>query len=161
HRYGEIDGRLFIDMRLVEGDDLATLLDRNGPLAPARAVNVISQVASALAAAHAGGLVPRDVKPSNVLVASQSPGDLDFIYLVDFGIGRLINAADGITMTGAAIGSADYMAPERFGSGPIDHRVDVYSLACLLFECLTARKPFVVAEPIGLINAHFTEPPPI
>jgi ABC-type multidrug transport system ATPase subunit len=160
HRYGEIDGRLFIDMRLVDGDALATRLREAGPLTPAKAVNVIGQVAAALDAAHADGLVHRDVKPSNVLLTtSASLGDLDFVYLVDFGIARQI-AVDGLTATGDTVGSVDYMAPERYSGGPVDHRVDVYSLGCLLFECLTARKPFVAPEQAGLIAAHLLNPPP-
>ncbi|WP_232665169.1 protein kinase domain-containing protein [Pseudonocardia sp. TRM90224] len=161
HRYGEIGGQLFIDMRLVEGRDLAEVLS-SGPLEPAAAVDVVAQVAAALDAAHADGLVHRDVKPSNVLCAgstAEQAAGTDFVYLVDFGIARSIGGA-GITTDGAAIGSIDYMAPERFSQGPTDHRIDVYSLACLLFECLTARKPFVSPERLGVISAHMTAPPP-
>jgi ABC-type multidrug transport system ATPase subunit/serine/threonine protein kinase len=158
HRYGEIGGHLFIDMRLVEGADLDTVLT-GGPLDPETAVGVVEQVASALGAAHADGLVHRDVKPSNVLCAGTTH-PTDFVYLVDFGIARAIDGS-GLTTDGAAIGSIDYMAPERFSTGgQVDHRVDVYSLACLLFECLTARKPFVAAERIALVTAHLQDPPP-
>ncbi|HEV7452136.1 MAG TPA: ATP-binding cassette domain-containing protein [Pseudonocardiaceae bacterium] len=163
HRYGEIDGRLFIDMRLVEGDDLGAVLAKRGTLPPASAVNVISQVAAALDAAHADGLVHRDVKPSNVLVASsESLGEMDFVYLVDFGIAHAMGlSGPGITAVGAALGTVDYMAPERFGTGPADRRVDVYALACLLFECLTGRKPFTGGAPLASINAHLHTPPPL
>jgi ABC-type multidrug transport system ATPase subunit/serine/threonine protein kinase len=161
HRYGQIDGRLFIDMRLVEGDDLASVLTQRGPLEPRRAVNVIGQVAAALEAAHDDGLIHRDVKPSNVLVAtSQSLGDTDFVYLVDFGIARPVGGAGGLTTAGSAIGSVDYMAPERFENGMVDHRADIYSLGCLLFECLTGNKPFVGAEPYAVIASHMNQPPP-
>ncbi|EOD68459.1 serine/threonine-protein kinase, partial [Amycolatopsis vancoresmycina] len=110
HAYGEIDGRLYLDMRLVEGRDLKELLEA-GPLEPGRAAEIVAQVAGALDAAHADGLVHRDVKPSNVLVT-----DAGFVYLVDFGIARSMTAeGTSITGTGNVIGTLDYMAPERFG----------------------------------------------
>ena len=169
HRYGEIDGQLFLDMRLVEGEDLASLLRRSGPLTPARAVDVVGQVARALDAAHAGGLVHRDVKPSNVLLVGRSDGgDLagsapgeDFAYLADFGIARVTDegTGPGLTGTGLAIGSTDYMAPERFTREPLDGRADVYSLACVLYELLTGRRPFAPGDPMGLMYAHLHEEP--
>ncbi|MGY1726693.1 serine/threonine-protein kinase [Geodermatophilus sp. SYSU D01062] len=170
HRYGEVDGQLFLDMRLVEGEDLASLLRRAGRLSPARAVDVVGQVARALDAAHAGGLVHRDVKPSNVLLvaradggdlAASAPGE-DFCYLADFGIARTSADATGpaLTGTGMAVGSTEYMAPERFGSGPLDARADVYSLACVLFEALTGRRLFAGDDPVALMAAHVHEPPP-
>ncbi|WP_328456494.1 serine/threonine-protein kinase [Amycolatopsis sp. NBC_00438] len=155
HAYGEIDGRLYLDMRLVEGDDLGTRLTAGGPLPPADAVDVIGQVAQALAAAHAEGLVHRDVKPSNVLV-----GPTGFAYLVDFGIARAAGPATGLTATGGAVGTLDYMAPERFADAPADHRVDVYSLACVLHQCLTGSKPFAATTAASLIGAHLHQPPP-
>jgi serine/threonine protein kinase len=155
HAYGEIDGRLYLDMRLVEGDDLGTRLTAGGPLAPAAAVDVTGQVAQALAAAHAEGLVHRDVKPSNVLV-----GPTGFAYLVDFGIARAAGPATGLTITGGAVGTLDYMAPERFTDAPSDHRVDVYSLACVLHQCLTGSKPFTATTAASLIGAHLHQPPP-
>jgi serine/threonine-protein kinase len=170
HRYGEIDGQLFLDMRLVEGEDLGSLIARTGPLTPARAVDVVGQVARALDAAHAGGLVHRDVKPSNVLLVGRADGgDLagsaageDFAYLADFGIARVTDEGTGpaLTGTGLAIGSTDYMAPERFSQLPLDGRADVYSLACVLFELLTGRRPFAPGDPVGLMYAHLHEEPP-
>ncbi|MGW5723761.1 protein kinase domain-containing protein [Amycolatopsis sp. NPDC003865] len=156
HAYGEIDGRLYLDMRLVDGDDLGSRLAAGGALAPADAVDVIGQVAQALAAAHAEGLVHRDVKPSNVLV-----GATGFAYLVDFGIARAAGPATGITATGGAVGTLDYMAPERFTDAPADHRVDVYSLACVLHQCLTGSKPFAATTAASLIGAHLHQPPPL
>ncbi|MGY1745339.1 protein kinase domain-containing protein [Blastococcus sp. SYSU D00695] len=169
HRYGEIDGQLFLDMRLVEGEDLGSLLARSGPLAPPRAVDVVGQVARALDAAHAMGLVHRDVKPSNVLLVARADGaDLagsaageDFAYLADFGIARVADDDAGLTGSGLAIGSTDYMAPERFGRDALDGRADVYSLACVLFELLTGRRPFAPGDPVGLMYAHLHEPPPV
>lgn len=161
HRYGEIDGRLFLDMRLVEGEDLGEALDRDGPMPPHRAVSIISQVARALDAAHDDGLIHRDVKPSNVLLSN--PGsDEDFIYLVDFGIARTAGSgqAAALTHTGAALGSFDYMAPERFLDSVLDRRTDVYSLACLLYECLMARRPFTGDGLPTLMYAHLNLPPP-
>ncbi|ROP42494.1 serine/threonine-protein kinase [Saccharothrix texasensis] len=155
HAYGELDGRLYLDMRLVDGQDLAARLRGGGPLDPGEAVGIVEQVAQALGAAHAQNLVHRDVKPSNVLIA-----DAGFAYLVDFGIARALDATTGLTGTGAAIGTLDYMAPERFGDGPTDYRVDVYSLACLLHECLTGSKPFAGTTAASLIGAHLNQPPP-
>jgi hypothetical protein len=157
HRYGEIDGRLFLDMRLVEGADLGAVLAQEGGLAPARAVAVVEQLASALDAAHADGLVHRDVKPSNTLLTGG-----DFAYLVDFGIARSIseNASGPLTRTGAAVGTLAYMAPERFGPGRPDRLVDVYSLACLLHEVLTGRRPFPDLDFAALLSAHIHRPPP-
>ncbi|SFT75693.1 40-residue YVTN family beta-propeller repeat-containing protein [Geodermatophilus amargosae] len=155
HDYGEIDGRLFIDMRLVDGRDLGALLTE-GPLPPARTVALLSQVADALEAAHADHLVHRDVKPSNVLVTAT-----DFVYVVDFGIARSIGSTrTSLTITGATVGTLDYMAPERFTDQPIDGRVDVYSLACVLAQCLTGRRPFRGEDLPALLYAHLYVDPP-
>ena len=158
HDYGEIDGQLFIDMRLISGTDLAKEIRQVGPLPPARAVSIIAQLASALAAAHAERLVHRDVKPSNVLISRTDRGE-DFVHLADFGVARN-EAATPLTATGSAIGTVDYMAPEQFGDGPIDHRVDVYALGCVLYEALTAGKPFRASGPLAKMNAHLNTPPP-
>ncbi|MGW4587144.1 serine/threonine-protein kinase [Amycolatopsis thermoflava] len=155
HAFGEIDGRLYLDMRLVEGADLKDQLAA-GPMPPVRALALLAQVAGALDAAHADGLVHRDVKPSNILVTPA-----DFVYLVDFGIARGAGPdATAITQSGAVIGTLDYMAPERFGDAPVDGRADVYALACVLFECLTGRRPFPAAEPLAQVRAHLQDPPP-
>lgn len=160
HRYGEIEGRLFLDMRLVPGRDVAEVLAHDGPMTPARAVAIVGQAARALDSAHADGLIHRDVKPSNILVTGE--GDDEFVYLVDFGIARSTTDAAGpaLTQTGSALGSFDYMAPERFLEQPVDKRVDVYALACVLFECLTGRRPFTGDGLAVLMYAHLnTEPP--
>ncbi|MEV0066788.1 serine/threonine-protein kinase [Amycolatopsis sp. NPDC050768] len=156
HAYGEIDGRLYLDMRLVEGQDLKDLI-AVGPLTAVRAAGLITQVASALDAAHADGLVHRDVKTSNILVT-----DGDFVYLVDFGIARSMSGAvTSITGTGNVIGTLDYMAPERFGDKPLDGSVDVYALACVFYECLTGHRPFPVDGAVAQMGAHLTAPPPL
>ncbi|WP_394619469.1 protein kinase [Lentzea sp. JNUCC 0626] len=155
HAYGEIDDRLYLDMRLVEGADLSDLI-RTEPLEPARAVRIVEQVASALDAAHADGLIHRDVKPSNILVTAG-----DFVYLVDFGIARSASpAATSLTASGSVVGTLDYMAPERFESGPVDGRADVYALACVLFACLSGRRPFTADGTAAQIWAHLNEAPP-
>jgi len=154
HDYGEIDGRLFVSMRLIEGRDLATVL-AEGPLDPARAVRIVDQVARALHAAHKVGLIHRDIKPSNILLDAD-----DFAYLIDFGIAR---AADDtrMTKTGNTIGTFAYIAPERLdGRGDEDARVDIYSLACVLYECLAGEPPFGGDTMARLVAAHLNTPPP-
>ena len=137
--YGDIDGRMYIAMKHVEGQNLAQLVG-HGPLPAARAVRIISQVASALASAHKQGLVHRDVKPSNILLTTDQSGR-DFAYLADFGIMRSV-AGDTTSLTaGFVVGTVDYMAPEQF-SGTVDARSDTYALGCVLFTCLTGRVPF-------------------
>lgn len=152
HDYGEINGQFYVDMRLIEGTSLRALLARNGPLSPARAVAIVSQVASALDAAHAAGVTHRDVKPENILITGN-----DFAYLVDFGIARA--ATDpGLTQTGTAIGTYNYMAPERFSGNEVTYRSDIYALACVLAECLTGAPPYRVDSIEQLIAAHLMQP---
>jgi ABC-type amino acid transport substrate-binding protein len=160
HDFGEIDGTLYIDMRLIEGEDLGQLL-RRGLLAPECAVDIVSQIARALDAAHAAGLVHRDVKPSNVLLSRTDDG-LDFCYLIDFGIARSVQGtgATALTSTGQAIGTVDYIAPERLTAAGTDRRADVYALACLLHELLTGVAPFAGADPMAVLYAHVHRPPP-
>ncbi|PRX43622.1 serine/threonine-protein kinase [Prauserella shujinwangii] len=158
HDYGEIDGQPFLDMRLVEGVDLGELLAREGALEPARAVRIIAQVAGALDAAHADGLVHRDVKPSNVLV-SHGDGETDHVYLVDFGIASAATDTR-LTGTGDTVGTPHYMAPERFTGGEVDLRADVYSLSCVLYEALTAQRPFRGEGMPAQMYAHLHHNPP-
>ena len=162
HSFGDIDGRLYLDMRLVEGDDLATVLARDGVLLPERAVPIIEQVAAALDAAHDEGLIHRDVKPANVLVTHARAGRPEFVYLADFGIARPTDTLDqtALTGTGAVMGSAAYMAPERFLSAPIDYRVDIYGLACVLYECLCGERPFPGDEVGAFLHGHLNLAPP-
>jgi serine/threonine kinase PknH len=154
HDYGEVDGQLFIDMRFIEGNDVGSVLSRTGPLPPPRAVAIVEQIASALDAAHRAGVIHRDIKPENILLTEG-----DFAYLVDFGIAAA--ATDQrVTKTGAAVGSWNYMAPERFGKDDATYRVDIYALACLLYECLTGATPFQTDSLSGLMAAHLMEPVP-
>ncbi len=154
HDYGEIDGLLFVDMRLIDGVDLHTVLEENGPLPPARAVAIIRQVAAALDAAHAAGVMHRDVKPENVILTRD-----DFAYLVDFGLATAASA-ERLTQMGTMVGTFSYMAPERLRNKELTHSVDIYSLACVLHECLTGSRPYR-ADSIGaLITAHLTAPIP-
>jgi serine/threonine-protein kinase len=151
HDYGEIDGRLFVCMRLIEGRDLEVVLS-DGPMAPARAVHIIKQVVLALHAAHQVGVSYRDVKSSNILLDHN-----DFAYLIDRGIAR---AADetSLTKSGNTIGSF-YIAPERLGRAEEDARADIYSLACVLYECVIGHPPFDEDTRAGLA-AHLDTPPP-
>ncbi|RMI35160.1 serine/threonine-protein kinase [Nocardia stercoris] len=152
--YGDIDGRLFICMQLLVGQGLDSLLAQTGPMPAGQAVHLVSQAAEALQAAHAAGLVHRDVKPSNLFVDPNG-----FVYLVDFGIAQAAGES-GLTGTGGAIGTFAYMAPERFTGGVADARSDVYSLAGVLFELLTGRTPFPGAGLEQQIAGHLTQPPP-
>ncbi|OBA61137.1 hypothetical protein A5647_12075 [Mycobacterium sp. 1100029.7] len=154
HDTGEVDGRLYLVMPIIDGVDVGTLLKREGPISPQRAVVVIEQLASALDAAHAAGLVHRDIKPSNALMTER-----DFTYLIDFGIAHNV-AATRVTKTGAIIGTLAYMAPERFTTGVADARSDVYSLACLLHECLTGAQPYPGDSAEQQIAGHLTRNPP-
>jgi serine/threonine protein kinase len=152
HRYGELDGRLFLDMRLVEGEDLGSLLRRTGALDPARAVDLVGQVARALDAAHAAGLVHGDVKPSNVLLVGRADGGNlahntageDVAYLAGLGVPR---PADPDTGSPSRTG---YPAPEEVHGLDPGGRSDVYSLACVLFELLTGRPPEPAVAPSSL-----------
>ncbi|MEU0507238.1 protein kinase [Nocardia sp. NPDC005998] len=153
HNFGELDGRLYIDMEFIEGTDVAALLRRDGPMSPAMAVAIIGQTAMALDTAHRAGLVHRDVKPSNIMV---SP--CGFVRLIDFGIAQRIDQP-AITSHGNVVGTLAYMAPERF-SGITDARADQYSLACVLHECLTGERPFGNIDSPQQFHAHLLADPP-
>ena len=151
---GEVDGQLYLAMRYVEGSDLATALSDEGRLPPDRALSILEQVGSALDAAHAHGLVHRDVKPGNVLLQG------DRAYLTDFGLTKRIDAATAFTATGQFVGTIDYVAPEQIRGGDIGPPTDVYALGCVLHQCLTGARPFPRDSDVAVLYAHLEEPPP-
>jgi serine/threonine-protein kinase len=151
---GEEDGRLYLVMRWVAGTDLHRLLRESGRLDPQRAAAIVCQVAGALDAAHAAGLVHRDVKPANVLLSGEHA------YLADFGLTRFAGTDSQLTTAGHFLGTVDYMAPEQFHPGPNDARADVYALGCVLFAALTGAPPFLRETVPATIAAHLHEPPP-
>ena len=152
---GEVDGRLYLAMRYVEGTDLGTLLVRESRLSPERAALICAQIADALGAAHERGLIHRDVKPGNILLDAR-----DHAYLTDFGLIRRTKLDTDITRTGQFMGTIDYVAPEQIKGGEIDGRADVYSLGCVLYECLTGEPPFRKDSEVATIYAHLQDPPP-
>jgi serine/threonine-protein kinase len=158
---GEVNGSLYISMRYVEGSDLEKLLHEEKQLEPHRAISILSQIASALDAAHAEGLVHRDVKPGNILVdpAASVPG-FDRAYLSDFGISKRTTSRGGLTRTGQFVGTVDYVAPEQITGEPVDGRADVYSLGCVLYQCLSGRVPFPGLTEVATIYSHLHDPPP-
>ncbi len=166
---GDAGGCLFISMRYVQGGDVRSLLADGKALPPARAWNIINQVASALDMAHSQNLVHRDVKPANMLIdrsAKDAQPDVDttgpvteHIYLSDFGISKQ-TVASNLTNTGQFVGTLDYIAPEQIEGQGIDGRADQYSLACAAFELLTGAPPFTGPNIFALINSHLSEPPP-
>jgi serine/threonine-protein kinase len=150
---GDTDGRHYIVMEMVEGETLAELLKREGPLSPDRAARIAGTVARALASAHDNGLIHRDVKPGNVMLTSD--GD---VKVMDFGIARAATD-DTLTQTGMVLGTASYLSPEQSRGDPVDHRSDVYSLGCVLYEMLTGRPPFEGDTPVGVAYKHVHEQP--
>jgi serine/threonine-protein kinase len=155
HDAGEVDGRLFLAMDLVEGGDLGMAIERGGPLPPDRAVAILEQTASALDAAHAAGLIHRDVKPGNVLLDTSGHA-----YLADFGLTKVIGSDSHLTKPGRMVGTAAYLAPEQIRGEPLDARTDVYSLGCVFFEALTASSPFEPETGFTLMYAHLERPVP-
>ena len=156
---GEASGVLFISMRYVSGGSVRDLARREGPLPAARAAAVVSPVASALDAAHAAGLVHRDVKPANMLVDSR-PGRPDHVYLADFGLSKVGSPSVRLTRTGMFLGTVAYMAPEQIEGREVDGRTDQYALACATFELLTGVVPFERDQDMAVIYAHLSAPPP-
>jgi Protein kinase domain len=152
---GEAEGLLCIAMRYVEGTDLKRLLRSDGVLDPEQALAYCAQVAAALDTAHTHGLVHRDLKPSNILIARGG-----HCYLADFGLTHDAADRSDLTLTGQVIGSVDYAAPEQIEGKPVDGRADVYSLGCLLHECLTGSVPFPKDSDLAVLWAHVNEPPP-
>jgi serine/threonine protein kinase len=157
---GESGGVLYIAMRYVPGDDLRMLVDREGALTPRRAAGFISPVASALDAAHDAGLIHRDVKPANMLV-DVGPGRPEHVYLSDFGLARSVLSAGGaLTAAGQFLGTPGYVAPEQISGGPVDGAADQYALGCVAFTLLSGSLPFQREEPMAVLYAHLSTPPP-
>jgi serine/threonine-protein kinase len=152
---GEVDGLLYLAMQYIEGSDLAAMLREEGRLRPYRAIDVCRQVASALDAAHAAGLIHRDVKPGNVLIEGRTA------FLTDFGLTkRLESTRTPITRAGDVVGTIHYVAPEQIEGGQLSPRTDVYSLGCLLYHCLVGEVPFPRENDVAVIYAHLSEDPP-
>src|SRR5437867_4812247 len=156
---GEADGVLYLSMRYVEGTDLERLLRGVTKLEPPRAVSIVSQCAAALDAAHAEGLVHRDVKPANILLSSEGRTPSDRVYLSDFGVTKRLHSGAGLTRTGQFVGTVDYVAPEQIRGEDVDGRADVYSLGCVLYRCLTGEVPFPRETEVGRIYAHLQDDP--
>ena len=154
HGAGEEDGQLYLVMRYVPGTDLHRLLKHEGPLEPERAAAIVAQVASALDAAHAAGLVHRDVKPANVLIAG------DHAYLGDFGLTRMLSSEEQLTETGQWLGTTDFSSPEQLQGERVDARADIYSLGCVLHAALLGDPPFPRSTIPATLLAHLNDPPP-
>ena len=152
---GEADGFLYIAMRHVDGVDLGTLIERDGPLPLGQTVFYIDQIAGALDQAHEQGLIHRDVKPANILIARNS----DRAFLTDFGVVKQASS-QGLTKTGFFLGTFEYAAPEQIEGRAVDGRTDVYALGCVLYQCLSGEPPFKAATEGTVIHAHLVEPPP-
>jgi hypothetical protein len=152
---GDVDRHVYLAMRLVDGGDLGTLLRTEGALEPARAMAICTQIAAALDAAHARGLVHRDVKPSNVLLDRS-----EHVYLADFGLTRILDDERAAPDEDRFVGTPAYLAPEQLEGGPLDGRADVYSLGCVSFECLTGEPVFVRGSRLAVAWAHLEEEPP-
>ncbi|MGH3077111.1 MAG: serine/threonine-protein kinase, partial [Gaiellaceae bacterium] len=157
YQAGEEAGVLFLAMRYVEGSDLAKVIAEGGALEPDRAVDLLAQIAEALDAAHAQGLIHRDVKPSNILIA-ESAGK-EHCYLGDFGLTKRTGSLSGVSVAGTVVGTLEYVAPEQITGEPLDERSDVYSLGCVVYECLTGQSPFPRATDVALLWAHVHEEP--
>ncbi len=157
---GESEGTLYLIMRWVDGTDLRQLVNDSGRLQPERAVKLLRPVASALAAAHRRGLVHRDVKPANVLIARGDGEDDEHVYLTDFGIARRTDSAAPMTRTGVLVGTIDYLAPERIEGGRGTPASDIYSFGCMLFESLSGRLPYEGPTELMRMHAHLHDPVP-
>jgi serine/threonine-protein kinase len=159
--FGDHDGLLYIVMRYVQGADLKRMIQRRGRLTPQQTVAVIAQAGRALDAAHARGLIHRDVKPANFLIEPSSAEDSDeHVYLADFGLTKHSQSKSGLTATGVFVGTIDYVAPEQISGGDVDARTDIYSMGCVIYECLTGHIPFEKDAEMAVLYAHVHEDPP-
>jgi len=154
--FGSSDGIDYIVMRYVEGESLRSLMSREGPLAPDRAMSLIAQAAAALHLAHEQGIVHRDVKPSNLMVRPDGR-----VVLTDFGIARMVDTTR-MTEAGSVLGTVTYLAPEQITGDPVSPATDVYALGVVAYECLAGVPPFNSREPLAVAMSHTRdEPPPL
>ncbi len=151
---GEVEGRLYLAMKFIEGTDLAHVLEEEGSLSPERTMSLLEQLADALDTAHDHGLIHRDVKPANALL------DGERLYLTDFGLTRRVDSTRPLTATGRAVGTAAYLAPEQIRGEPLDRRVDVYALGCVLYQCLAGKPPYLRDTDMLIMWAHVGAEPP-
>jgi serine/threonine-protein kinase len=151
---GEVEGRLYLAMKFVEGTDLAQLLEEETKLSADRTMPLMEQLASALDTAHDHGLIHRDVKPANALLEG------DRLYLTDFGLTRRVDSTRPLTATGRAVGTAAYLAPEQIRGEALDRRVDVYALGCVLYQCLSGEPPYLRDTDMLIMWAHVGAEPP-
>src|SRR3954471_8778159 len=161
--FGESDGVLYLAMEFIEGEALATTIERLGPVAAPRAANITMQVADALAAAHQLGIVHRDLKPENIMIGRKHDGG-DWVKVVDFGIAKTIEPEKGqnVTTVGVSLGTPEYMSPEQFAGEKLDHRTDIYSLGLVLFNMLTGQLPYPkVTSKETLVKRLTTQPAPL
>jgi tRNA A-37 threonylcarbamoyl transferase component Bud32 len=157
------DGELFIAMEYVDGHDLHYLLTNEWPLSEPRIIRIVSQVLSALADAHAAGVIHRDLKPENVMVEPRRGGESDVVKVLDFGIAKIVDAANAgpaLTRAGFVCGTPEYMSPEQAKGAPLDARSDLYSVGVLLFQLVTRRLPFEADTAVGFATKHLSQPPP-
>jgi serine/threonine-protein kinase len=158
---GEADGLPYITMHFVEGVDLAELMEKESPIEAERLLPIVRQSVNALDAAHERGLVHRDVKPANILIASGSGAEpAGHVYLSDFGLAKQVESGTRLTKAGLFMGTLDYVAPEQIQGQGVDRRVDVYAMGCVVFECLTGEPPFRRDTEMAMMFAHIQEPPP-
>ena len=149
------DGRPYIVAEMLEGEELGSYLERLGRLPAVEAVHIVRQVCHALGAAHAHGIVHRDVKPENVFLAGPSAT----VKVLDFGISKVAETSDGLTKTGTVMGTPDYMAPEQARGDRVDARADIYAVGAILYRALTGRKPFEGTDPMAILTAVLTQEP--
>jgi serine/threonine-protein kinase len=156
------DGRAFVVMEFLDGEALAQLVMRDAPLPVERSLGIVRQVCSALSAAHAKGIVHRDVKPENIYLVRR--GDVDFVKVVDFGVSKAVHSREEgpdlqrLTRTGAVLGTPLYMSPEQArGGDDVDHRADIWSAGLMLYECLTGEVPFRANNYLGVISQVLTQ----
>jgi serine/threonine protein kinase len=159
HAAGDTGGVLYLAMRFVPGGDLRAVIQREGPLTAERTAALLSPIASALDAAHAAGLVHRDVKPANILIDT-SPGRPDHPYLADFGLAKGASSTTGLTETGQFLGTPDYAAPEQISGRPAGPQTDQYALACVAYTMLTGSLLFARGASMAVLWAHMYDPPP-